>query len=179
MFTADVVIAGGGPAGAAVALALARHGISPVVLESECSPRLKVGECLPPNINPLLDHFGLTERLRRRGNLASHGNQFVWGSEAVEARDFTFDEREGFAQSIRTQLTDLDTQIAQLSAEAKSKGGAVSDRALERIRAARKAADRSLSSIAGATADNWETVKTNTNRSVETLAEAVEGAMPK
>ena len=97
----------------------------------------------------------------------------------VEARDFTFDEREGFAQSIRTQLTDLDGQIAQLSAQAKSKGGAVSDRALERIRAARKAADRSLSGIAKATADNWDTVKTNTNRSVENLAEAVEGAMPK
>ena len=97
----------------------------------------------------------------------------------VEARDFTFDEREGFTQSIRTQLTELDAQIEQLSAEAKSKGGAVSDRALERIRVARRAADRSLSGVANATADNWETVKTNSNRSVENLAEAVEGAMPK
>lgn len=97
----------------------------------------------------------------------------------VEARDFAFEDREGFAQSIRTQLTDLDAQIAQLAAEAKSKGGAVSDRALERIRAARKAADRSLSGIANATADTWETVKANTNRSVENLAETVEAAMPK
>jgi hypothetical protein len=97
----------------------------------------------------------------------------------VEARDFSFEERQGFEQSIRGQLTDLDTQIEQLASEAKSKGGAVSDRALERIRAARRAADRSLSRVASATADNWETVKANTNRSVENLAEAVEGAMPK
>ncbi len=97
----------------------------------------------------------------------------------VEARDFSFDEREGFTQSIRSQLTQLDGQIAQLTAEAKSKGGAVSDRALERIRAARKAADRSLSKVANATADNWEAVKLNTNRSVENVAEAVESAMPK
>jgi hypothetical protein len=97
----------------------------------------------------------------------------------VEARDFSFEERQDFAQSIRTQLAELDGQIAQLAAEAKSKGGAVSDRALERIRAARKAADRNLSRIANATADNWEQVKLNTNRSVETVAEAVEGAMPK
>jgi len=97
----------------------------------------------------------------------------------VEARDFTFEQRQDFAQSIRSQLTELDGQIVQLSAEAKSKGGAVSDRALERIRAARKAADRNLSKIANATADNWEAVKLNTNRSVETLAGAVEGAMPK
>lgn len=97
----------------------------------------------------------------------------------VEARDFTFDERQGFAQSIRSQLTELDAQIAQLSAEAKSKGGAVSDRALERIRAARKAADRNLSNITNATADNWAKIKTNTNQSVQDVAEAVEGAMPK
>jgi hypothetical protein len=97
----------------------------------------------------------------------------------VEARDFSFDERQDFAQSIRSQLTELDAQIAQLSAEAKSKGGAVSDRALERIRAARKAADRNLGKIANATADNWEAVKTSTNRSVEDVAEAVESAMPK
>jgi len=97
----------------------------------------------------------------------------------VEARDFTFEQRQDFAQSIRSQLTELDGQIAQLSAEAKSKGGAVSDRALERIRAARKAADRNLSKIANATADTWEAVKLSTNRSVENLAGEVEGAMPK
>ncbi len=97
----------------------------------------------------------------------------------VEARDFSFEERQDFAESIRSQLSELDGQIAQLSAEAKSKGGAVSDRALERIRAARKAADRNLSKIANATADNWEQLKLNTNRSVETLNEAIESALPK
>ena len=90
MVRSDVLIVGGGPAGAAVALALARRGLAPVVLESEPGPRLKVGECLPPNINPLLDHFGLTERLRQRGNLPSHGNQFAWGSDSIEERDFIF-----------------------------------------------------------------------------------------
>ena len=97
----------------------------------------------------------------------------------VEARDFSYEERQAFAESIRSQLADLDGQIAQLSAEAKSKGGAVSDRALERIRAARKAADRNLSKIANVTANDWEKLKHNTNQSVETLAGEVEGAMPK
>ena len=97
----------------------------------------------------------------------------------VEARDFTFDERENFTQSIRSQLAELDGTIKELSAEAKSKGGAVSDRGLERIRAARKVVDRNLSQLASATADNWEAIKATTNRSVEDVAEAVEGAMPK
>ena len=97
----------------------------------------------------------------------------------IEARDFGYEERQDFAQSIRSQLSELDGQIAQLSQEAKSKGGAVSDRALERIRALRKATDRNLSKVASATAGTWENVKENTNRSVEAVAEAVEGAMPK
>jgi hypothetical protein len=97
----------------------------------------------------------------------------------VEARDFAFDEREGFAESIRTQLADLDGRIEQLAAEAKSKGGAVSDRALARIRESRTAVDRNLARIDRATADTWEDVKVRVNRSVEDLAEGVEAAIPK
>lgn len=90
MLKTDVVIAGGGPAGAAIALALARRGIAPIVLEAHSGPQMKVGECLPPTINPLLEHFGLTERLRRRGSLPLYGNRFVWGSNSIEERDFLF-----------------------------------------------------------------------------------------
>ena len=97
----------------------------------------------------------------------------------VEARDFSFEDRQGFAASIRQQLSELDTQIDQLAAEVKSKGGAVSDRAVAGIRQSRRAAEKNLSRIDNATADTWEDVKTRVNRSVEDLAEAVEGAMPK
>lgn len=97
----------------------------------------------------------------------------------VEARDYSYGERQDFAQSIRSQLAELDGQIAQLSQEAKSKGGAVSDRALERIRAARKVVDRNLRKIDKVSADNWDELKLNTNQSVQDVAEGVEGAMPK
>jgi flavin-dependent dehydrogenase len=88
-----VLIVGGGPAGAAVALALARRGLRPVVLEAQEGPRLKVGECLPPGVNPLLDALGLTEALRRAGHLASHGNRYVWGSPEPAERDFIYGVR--------------------------------------------------------------------------------------
>ena len=97
----------------------------------------------------------------------------------VEARDFSFEDRQGFAASIRQQLSELDTQIEQLASEVKSKGGAVSDRAVARIRQSRQAAEKSLSRIDNATADTWEDVKTRVNRAVEDVAEGVEGAMPK
>ena len=99
--------------------------------------------------------------------------------EPVEARDFSFDERQGFAGSIRQQLAELDSRIEQLAAEAKSKGGAVSDRALARIRESRRTVGRNLTRIDNATADTWEDVKGRVNRSVEDLAEGVEAAMPK
>lgn len=97
----------------------------------------------------------------------------------VEARDFGFEDRQRFGESIRQQLAEIDSQIEDLSAQAKSKGGAVSDKALTRIRASRKAADRTLARIDNATAASWEDVKGTVNRSVGDLAEAVEGAMPK
>lgn len=97
----------------------------------------------------------------------------------VEARDFAFEERPGFTESIRQQLAELDSRIEELSAEAKSKGGAVSDKALARIRASRKVVDRNLARIDNATAESWEDVKGRVNRSVQDLADAVEGAMPK
>lgn len=97
----------------------------------------------------------------------------------AEARDFTFQDRSGFGESIRQQLAELDGQIQDLAAQAKSKGGAVSDRALARIRESRRVVGRDLARIDTATEATWEDVKARVNRSVENLAEAVEGAMPK
>lgn len=84
-----VVIVGGGPAGASVALSLARVGLSPVLLEAQDGPRTKVGECLPPGTNLLLGQLGLFERVQRAG-LPSHGNRFLWGSSEPAERDFIF-----------------------------------------------------------------------------------------
>lgn len=84
-----VIIVGGGPAGATTALVLARRGLSTIVLEAEKGPGFKVGECLPPNANPILEHLGIKDKLYDY-HLASHGNRAVWGSEKPFERDFLF-----------------------------------------------------------------------------------------
>ena len=94
-------------------------------------------------------------------------------------RDFTFDERQQFAESVRQQLATADQQIAELARQVKSKGGAVSDRAVATIRASRKAADRELRRVEAATAANWDQVKTAVNGSVDRLSESIEAAQPK
>jgi hypothetical protein len=98
---------------------------------------------------------------------------------STRVQDLGFDQRQQFAQSIRQQLSGIDQQIKDLAAQAKSKGGAVSDRALARIRASRKTVDRSLRQVDIATAANWGKVKQGVNRAVDDLTEAIESAQPK
>jgi small-conductance mechanosensitive channel len=93
--------------------------------------------------------------------------------------DFTFDQREQFTQSIRQQLTDIDREIDQLASQAKSQGGAVSDRALANIRASRQRLTRDLNRVSAATAANWEQVKDRVDQSLDNLNEAIEVAQPK
>jgi uncharacterized protein YaaR (DUF327 family) len=94
-------------------------------------------------------------------------------------RDFSFDQRQQFTESIRQQLATADQQIKELSDQVKSKGGAVSDRALANIRATRKSVDRNLKRADAATAANWDQVKSGVNQSVDRLTESIEAAQPK
>jgi hypothetical protein len=98
---------------------------------------------------------------------------------APAVREFGLDQRQEFVQSIRQQLAGIDRQIKELSDQAKSRGGAVSDRALANIRASRRAVDRNLKRTEAATAANWEQVKRGVYQSVDNLTESIEGAQPK
>jgi IS5 family transposase len=98
---------------------------------------------------------------------------------STAAPEFGFDQRQNFAASVRQQLTEIDRQIKDLSAQAKSRGGAVSDRALANIRSARRAVDRSLTRVNAATAANWDQVRQGVNQAVESLNESIEAAQPK
>ena len=61
----DVIIVGGGPAGATCASACAAAGLKVVVLERSVFPREKVcGDCINPACWPVLDRLLLSERVR-------------------------------------------------------------------------------------------------------------------
>jgi len=108
----DVVIAGGGPAGSAAAIHLARAGRRVCLLEAGEAPRQKIGETLPPEARQPLCDLQLWERFRARGHLPSHGNRSAWGSDVLDERDFIFHPQGSAWQLDRRQFEVLLVQGA-------------------------------------------------------------------
>lgn len=94
-------------------------------------------------------------------------------------QDFAFDQRQEFAQSIRQQLADIDQQATELGSQVKSRGGAVSDRALARLLRMRRAVERDLGRVNTATAGDWEQIRNEVTQGVDQLNEAIQAAQPK
>ena len=65
--TCDVLIMGGGPAGAAAGALLAQQGWNAVILEKDHHPRFHIGESLLPLSIPYLDKLGVREEIERIG----------------------------------------------------------------------------------------------------------------
>jgi 2-polyprenyl-6-methoxyphenol hydroxylase-like FAD-dependent oxidoreductase len=78
---AEVIVAGGGPAGSVLAWDLARKGVRVVVLERTRFPREKVcGDYVEPRGLRVLQAMGCLERLEQRSPLPiTHSATFVEG----------------------------------------------------------------------------------------------------
>lgn len=82
----DVVVAGGGPAGCAAALALVQAGRSVLLADSGTGPP-KAGEALVSVGRLLLADLGIEEPVLGSGHLPCHGNLSAWGSAELHAVD--------------------------------------------------------------------------------------------
>ena len=87
----DVVVIGGGPAGAAVATLLEPQGHRCLVIESSTFPRYHVGESLIPHTYGTFERLGLLPRMRESHFPVKHCVRFV-SSTTAEAAPFYFSE---------------------------------------------------------------------------------------
>ena len=87
----DVVVIGGGPAGASTGALTAEHGHRTLILERSEVPRFHVGESLIPETYWTLKRLGLIERLQESAYPRKYSVQFF--SEGLKpSAPFYFDE---------------------------------------------------------------------------------------
>ncbi len=84
----DVIVIGGGPAGAATAMQLAVAGRDVLVIERTRYEQNRIGETLPPRARVPLARLGLVARLEQGGHLASPATVSVWGDGTARWNDF-------------------------------------------------------------------------------------------
>lgn len=72
----DVLVVGGGPAGATIAALLAERGRRVVVVEKDRHPRFHIGESLLPLNLPLFDRLGVREEIEQ-SSIHKYGVEFV------------------------------------------------------------------------------------------------------
>ena len=92
----DVIVAGGGPAGATIARLLSGDGLRVVVLERHTFPRYHIGESLTPRILPIFDFPHIRSEVERAGFLPISGHTVCW----VEARPEAVQRASGDASAL-------------------------------------------------------------------------------
>lgn len=88
----DVVVLGGGLAGALTTRLLIQAGLSVLLLTKETHAMFKCGESLPPVAMPAIKRLGLMKYLNNDIHLACPGNQSAFGQDVLIDTDFIFSE---------------------------------------------------------------------------------------
>ncbi|SNX88251.1 flavin-dependent dehydrogenase [Streptomyces sp. TLI_55] len=112
----DVIIIGGGPAGATSAGLIAKQGHRVLVLDRERFPRYHVGESLIPGFMIPMAELGLTERMEAKGFERKYGGTLVWGNNEVPW-NFSFTTGGKLPYSFHTRRADLDALILDRARE--------------------------------------------------------------
>lgn len=86
----DVIIIGGGPAGTAAAITLARNGFRTAIIERSNYSTLRVGETLPAAIRDLLISLDVWESFLADGHIESFAIRSVWGDGEQRENDSIF-----------------------------------------------------------------------------------------
>ena len=119
----DVIVIGGGPAGATAAALLAEKGRRVVVFEKEKFPRYHVGESLMPFCWFTLDRLGVLPEMERLAYTKKHSVQFVT-QDGRQSQPFYFFQHYDHPSSTTWQVERADFDLMLLE-NARKKGAEV------------------------------------------------------
>lgn len=112
----DVIVIGGGPAGATTSALLAQRGHRVLVLDRERFPRYHVGESLIPGVMVPMEELGLVERMEAKGFERKYGGTLVWGNNEVPW-NFSFTTGGRIPYAFHTRRADLDAMLLDRARE--------------------------------------------------------------
>lgn len=114
----DVLVAGGGPAGAAAATILSQHGRRVLLVERSAEPQFKLGESLQPATYHPLKRLGMLERMRSSHFPRKHSVQFV-SPDGRYSQPFYFSEVDAHesAQTWQVLRSEFDQMLLDNAAE--------------------------------------------------------------
>lgn len=115
----DILVLGGGPAGATAALQAARAGRSVLLFEQSRHPRFHVGESLLPDNMRLLRELGLEDRLRGVPQQVKVGASFAFAGD-VGAIDIRFRDGllRGTEDTLNVERAHFDAALFEAAREA-------------------------------------------------------------
>lgn len=118
----DVVVIGGGPAGATTAALVAQQGYRTVLLERASQPAFKVGESLMPATYWTLQRLGVLETMRRSANPVKGSVQF-FSADGRAATPFYFEDHDPHESSSTWQVlrSDFDGMLLDRAGECGAK----------------------------------------------------------
>lgn len=99
----EVVVVGGGPAGATVSTLLARHGHRVLLLERARFPRHHIGESLMPETYHTFRRLGMLEKLKQSDFPRKESVQFVSAS-GQDSQPYYFADRDPHERSVTWQV---------------------------------------------------------------------------
>lgn len=118
MNNADVIVIGGGPAGATAAALIAKKGHDVLVLERDEFPRFKIGESLMPGTYWTLQRLGMLEKMRASAFPKKYSVQF-FGKSGKSGTPFYFRENEPaeHAQTWQVLRSEFDRMMLENACE--------------------------------------------------------------